>query len=126
VHGHGGLDELTTSGPNRLSYLKDGRVTTFDLDATELGLRPARVEDLHGGDPVLNAQMLRRLLAGEDESTRRDVVLLNAAAALALEDGDFCRGLAAAESSLSSGAPLRKLDALIAASQLFATPAPLL
>jgi purine-nucleoside phosphorylase len=68
--------------------------------------------------------LLRGVLAGEDESTRRDVVLLNAAAALALEDGDFCRGLAAARQSLESGAALASLEALIVTSQsLAAMPA---
>ncbi len=123
VHGAGGLDELTTSGPNRMSQLKDGRVDTFELDARDLGLRPAKTGDLQGGDPPENASMLRSLLAGEDESTRRDVVLLNAAAALALEAGDFTAALAAAESSLGSGAALGRLDALIATSQALAGPA---
>ena len=89
VHGHGGLDELTTGGPNTISHLKNGQVSTFTLDAAELGLRPASREDLGGGEPAENAVMLRAVLAGEDRSPRRDVVLLNAAAALALEDGDF-------------------------------------
>jgi anthranilate phosphoribosyltransferase len=117
VHGHGGLDELTTSGPNRLSYLRDGHVSSFTLDAASLGLRRAQPEDLRGGVPAENARMLRALLAGEDETTRRDVVLLNAAAALALEDGDFSLGLAEARHSLHSGAALDKLEALITTSQ---------
>ena len=120
VHGHGGLDELTTGGPNRLSHLKDGRVTSFILDGRDLGLRPATREELCGGDPAENALLLRTLLAGDDDSSRRDVVLLNAAAALAVADGDFTRGLAAAASALDSGAALQKLDALIATSQALA------
>lgn len=127
VHGFGGLDELTTGGPNRLSHLKNGRVTSFELDARDLGLREARTEDLRGGEPAENAVQLRDLLSGRDESTRRDVVLLNAAAALALKDGDFGRGLAEAERSLASGAALGKLDALVLASQtLAAAPAAVL
>jgi anthranilate phosphoribosyltransferase len=120
VHGHGGLDELTTDGPNTVSYLKDGRVTTFSFHAGDLGLRPAANGHLHGGEPAQNARMLRALLSGEDQSPRRDVVLLNAAAALALEDADFGRGLRAAEQSLDSGAALRKLDGLITLSQALA------
>jgi anthranilate phosphoribosyltransferase len=118
VHGHGGLDELTTSGPNRVSALRDGRVSTFDLDAADFGLRPATPDDLRGGEPEENARMLRALLAGEDTSPRRDVVLLNAAAALALLDGgDFGAALNQAARSLDSGAALQKLDALVAYSQ---------
>ncbi len=124
VHGYGGLDELTTGGPNRVSCLKDGRVSTFDLDTADLGLRPARAEDLCGGEPEENARVLRGILANEDKSPRRDVVLLNAAAALALDTGDLAYALAEADMSITSGAALQKLDALIALSQsMAATPA---
>lgn len=122
VHGHGGLDELTTSGPNRLSQLRDGQVTTYELDAADLGLRRASLDDLRGGEPTENARMLRALLSGEDDSPRRDVVLLNAAVALAtLDNGDVPTALRLAEESLGSGAALAKLEALIGASQKFAT-----
>jgi anthranilate phosphoribosyltransferase len=117
VHGEGGLDELTTGGSNRISHLRDGRVTTFDLDPVGLGLRRARPDELRGGDPEENARMLRALLAGQDRSPRRDVVLLNAAAALAVDHGDLLEGLREAERSLESGAAQAKLDALIALSQ---------
>ncbi len=120
VHGHGGLDELTTSGPNRISRLYEGRVETSELDARELGLRPAAIADLRGGDPPENAQMLRAILSGEDMSPRRDVVLLNAAAALAAEDGDFRTALAEVRLSLDSGAALAKLEALRQTSQRLA------
>jgi anthranilate phosphoribosyltransferase len=124
VHGHGGLDELTTSGPNRVSCLKDGSVSTFDLDTADLGLRPATADDLRGGEPEENARMLRALLANEDHSPRRDVVLLNAAAALALDTGDFAFALAEADMALTSGAALQKLDGLVALSQSLAAAIP--
>lgn len=117
IHGHGGLDELTTSGPNRVSHLKAGRVRTFELDAAGLGLRRAAPEDLRGGEPLRNAEILRAILAGQDRSPRRDVVLLNAAAALASESGDFSKALVQAEEALDSGAALQKLEALISFSQ---------
>jgi len=117
VHGYGGLDELTTGGPNRISRLRDGRVSTFDLDASDFGLRRAGRGDLVGGEPETNASMLKDLLAGRDDSPRRDVVLLNAAAALATEDGDFERALQEAEQALETGAALEKLDSLVAYSQ---------
>lgn len=119
VHGHGGLDELSTGGPNRISHLHDGRVDTFTLDAAELGLRRADPELLRGGEPAQNAAMLRDLLAGVDDSPRRDVVLLNSAAALAAESGDFRTALAEAEQSLFSGAALAKLEELVAFSGRF-------
>jgi anthranilate phosphoribosyltransferase len=114
VHGHGGLDELTTAGPNQVSHLKDGQVETFELEATRFGLRAAAPADLQGGSPQENAAILRALLAGEDTSPRRDVVLLNSAAALALEHGDFPAALAEAGQALNSGAALAKLEALVA------------
>jgi anthranilate phosphoribosyltransferase len=113
VHGHGGLDELTTAGTNVVSHLNGGRVHTFELDARSLGLRPAAPEDIRGGGPAENAAILRGVLSGEDDSPRRDLVLLNAAAALAAESGDLEKGLAAAEGSICSGAALAKLDALV-------------
>lgn len=123
IHGYGGLDELTTDGPNRVSHLKNGKVTSFELDPFQFGLRRASSDLLHGGDPAQNARMLRELLSGEDQTPRRDVVLLNAAAALAAESGDFEAGLAEAGQALENGAALEKLDALIAFSQTAAQPA---
>jgi anthranilate phosphoribosyltransferase len=117
VHGHGGLDELTTSGRNLMSHLHDGKVNTFEFDPRKLDLRPAGAEYLAGGNPAQNAAILRSLLSCQDDSPRRDVVLLNSAAALATEDGDLERGLIEAETSLRSGAALEKLDALISFSQ---------
>ncbi|KPL83979.1 anthranilate phosphoribosyltransferase [Thermanaerothrix daxensis] len=114
VHGYGGVDELTTLGPNRVSHLKNGRVETYDLDARDLGLRPASLADLRGGSPEENARLLRAILVGEDRSPRRDVVLLNAAAALATENGDLAAALHEAEEALESGAALHRLEALVA------------
>lgn len=114
VHGYGGVDELTTLGPNRVSHLKNGQVETYDLDARDLGLRPASLADLRGGSPEENARLLRAILVGEDRSPRRDVVLLNAAAALATENGDLAAALHEAEEALESGAALHRLEALVA------------
>ncbi len=126
-HGDGGLDELTTGGPNRVSHLNHGKVTTFDLDAVDpcLPFRRCTVGDLRGGDPPENARLLRDILSGRDRGHRRDVVLLNAAAALAVEccdvSTDPCGVLsdtvAQAAASIDSGAAMRKLDMLIAMSQ---------
>lgn len=117
VHGHGGMDELTTNGANRVSYLKDGQVTSFSLQAGKFGLRPADSRELAGGEPAENALILRGLLEGRDHSPRRDVLLLNAALALATEHGEIERGLQEARVSLDSGAALGKLEELIAFSR---------
>jgi anthranilate phosphoribosyltransferase len=121
VHGYGGLDELTTNGPNRVSHLKNGQVDTFELDAGDFGLRPARKEELRGGDPQENAKMLRDLLSGRDQSPRRDVVLFNTAVALATRDGNINRALDDAKQSLERGEALCKLDALANITQTMTT-----
>jgi anthranilate phosphoribosyltransferase len=122
VHGFGGLDELTTSGLNQVSHLHDGVVETYPLDAGELGLATSDAAELRGGDPAENARMMVSLLAGEDHSTRRDVVLFNAAAALATRHGDMRKALDEAKESLESGLALKKLEELIVVSQELARP----
>ena len=117
VHGADGLDELSTTGVNRVSHLRLGEVTTFELDPLDLGIPRAHISDLMGGSPAENAATLRAILGGEDTGPKRDVVILNAAAALCTEDGDWARGLARAQGSIDSGAALARLDALIAHSQ---------
>jgi anthranilate synthase/phosphoribosyltransferase len=119
IHGYGGLDELTTSGPNRVSQLKDGQVETYELDAADYGLRPASTEQLHGGTPVENAVRMRNLLRGEDDPACLEVILFNAAAALATEIHDFKQALAEARAALESGKALLKLNQLITFSQSF-------
>ncbi len=119
VHGYGGLDELTTGGPNLVSQLLDGRVNTFELDPSDYGLRRSNLEDLRGGSPAENAQILRALLNCQDNGSRKDVVILNAGAAIATETGDLEGALDEARLSLESGAALGKLDQLLSFSQQF-------
>jgi anthranilate phosphoribosyltransferase len=117
VHGSKGLDELTTEGINKISQLKNGKVETYQFEARELGLRSATLEDLRGGAPKDNAENLRAILDGSDDSPRKDVVLLNTAAALASVEGSLETGLEKAEIALENGAALEKLDNLIAYTQ---------
>jgi len=114
IHGHGGLDEINPSGPARVSHLKDGAVRTFDLDPKELGFERVPLTELRGGTAEENAKVMRDLLSGQIKDGRRSAVLLNAAAALAAETGDFKPAIAEAQKSLDSGAALKKLDALVA------------
>ncbi|MCS7039485.1 MAG: anthranilate phosphoribosyltransferase, partial [Caldilineales bacterium] len=116
-HGADGLDELSTTGVNQVAHLLHGRVRTFELDPLDLGLRRCHLADLLGGTAEENAAITRGILSGADRGPRRDVVLLNAAAALAVEDLDWTGALAQAAASLDSGAALAKLEALIAFSQ---------
>jgi anthranilate phosphoribosyltransferase len=118
-HGHGGLDELTTTGPNRVSRLQEGLVTTEILDPADLGFARARPEELLGGTPEENAEITRAILSGEPDGARRDVVVLNAAAALVASGKarDFPEGIQLASESIDSGASLTVLDRLVAYSQ---------
>lgn len=113
VHGADGLDELSITGTNRVSYVKDGDVTTFELDPADYGLEYGTLDDLIGGLPEENAQITRAILSGEDQSPRRDIVLLNAAAALCVESNDINAGLQQARHAIDSGAALQTLDAWI-------------
>lgn len=123
VHGYyetgAGLDELTTTGPSRISHLLNGAVRTFDFDPADLGFARSTLADMQGGDAATNAAIARGVLAGELHGPKRDVVLLNAAAALSTESGDFSAGLAQATKSLDSGAALNVLDRYVALTQSF-------
>ena len=120
IHGAGGTDELSTVGINRVSHLKDGAVRTYDLDPTEFDMPRATVQDLRGGTPDESAVMMRELLTGVRNGARRNAVLLNAAAALAAETGDFKSALEEAQDSLDGGQALARMDALLEYSQSFA------
>jgi anthranilate phosphoribosyltransferase len=115
VHGADGLDELSTTGPNRVTRLRDGRVRTFFLDPLDLGLPRATLADLQGGDAPENAAIAHAVLNGKP-GPQRDVVLLNAAAGLVAGGlaADLPAALSLAAQSIDSGAARAKLDALVA------------
>ena len=119
VHGADRLDELSITGPNRVSHLHKGGVNTFELDPTALGLPRATIADLRGGDAAENAAITRGILSGEIHGPKRDAVLLNAAAALSTECSDWDAGLQEARASIDSGAALRVLDAFVTKTQSF-------
>jgi anthranilate phosphoribosyltransferase len=118
VHGADGLDEITTTTTTRVSELRGGEVKTYDLDPLQVISRHASAEDLAGGDAEQNAALLRGVLGG-DQSPRRDIVCLNAAAAIVAggQAPDLKAGYEAAQSAIDNGASVGKLDALVAASQ---------
>ena len=112
-----GVDELTTTGVNRISHLRNGAVEESELSAADLGLPPASLDDLTGGDATVNAAITRGILSGELRGPKRDVVLLNTAAALATESGDWQAGLAAAAQSIDSGAAQAVLNRFVEKTQ---------
>jgi anthranilate phosphoribosyltransferase len=115
VHGHDGLDELTTTGATTVAELKDGKVTVFEVTPADAGLPPAKLSDLKGGDAATNAAAMRELLAGA-KGPIRDIVLLNTAAALIVggKAASLTDGVALAVHSIESGAARAALDKLIA------------
>jgi anthranilate phosphoribosyltransferase len=114
VTGHGHLDEIATSGPTRVVELRDGNISRWELDPTDLGFRLADPTDLVGGGPDENAAILRMILAGEDRGARRDIVVLNAAAGLVVAGaaGDLAAGVEAAGESIDSGSAERVLQSI--------------
>jgi len=116
VHGADGLDELTTTTHSHVAWLEDGQVRTEQVDPGALGLTPAVPADLAGGDPAENAAIARAILAGEP-GPRREIVLLNAGAALCVAGlaESLAEGLATATRSLDTGAAAEKLEALVRA-----------
>ena len=121
VHGHDGLDELSTAAPSTVLDVQGGEVRRIDVDPTELGID--RAEGLvPGGDAATNADLARRVLAGE-RGAHRDVVVLNAAAGLVVAGvaGDLAEGVARAGASIDDGQAAGVLDALVATSQAAAT-----
>ena len=124
VSGYGGLDELTVTGPNRISYLReDGAIEHRDLDPTELGFSTASINALKGDDAPTNAAILRGVLDGSETGAKRDIVLLNAGAAIvaAGKASSIADGVDIARDSIDSGAAVSKLDHLIACSQSLAS-----
>ena len=122
--GDDGLDELTTTTTSQVWLVHDGEVTTAVVDPRAHGLAPATIDDLRGGDAAHNADVVRRLLAGEAGPVR-DAVVLNAGAALAVHeqptadpgrvDEVLAAGLARAAGALDTGAARATLDRWVAA-----------
>jgi anthranilate phosphoribosyltransferase len=115
--GQDGLDELTTTGASVVFDVVEGRVRETEIDPRELGLPAARVEDLGGGDAAVSAEIVRTILAGE-RGPRRDVVALNAAAALVVAGtvASLADGLELATATIDAGEAARTLDRWIAVS----------
>ncbi|HEY3081114.1 MAG TPA: anthranilate phosphoribosyltransferase [Chloroflexota bacterium] len=114
VHGGDGLDEISISGPTRVAEVADGTIREYEICPEDVGLNQAPKGSIAGGTPDENARVARRVLDGEP-GPRRDVVLMNAGAALLAADlvPDLKAGVERAAESIDSGAALRKLDHLI-------------
>jgi len=113
VHGHDGLDELSTTGESVVAELKEGAVREFTLTPEEAGLACARLDDLIGGDAAENAAAIRETLAGA-QGPLRDIVLLNAGAALVVADkaATLREGVQLAAKAIDGGAATAALEKL--------------
>ena len=122
VHGADNLDEISNTGESRISEVREATVRTYTVRPEDFGLARASIGDLLGGDREQNADLIRRVLAGE-AGPRRDIVLMNAAAALTAggKTQDLRGGVTLAAHSIDSGSAPSKLEALVQLSQKLAT-----
>jgi anthranilate phosphoribosyltransferase len=118
VHGHGGLDEISTAGPTLVCEVRGGTVRKFELSPEEAGVERGPLEALRGGDAQQNADILRGVLRGE-KGPRRAATLVNAGAALAA--AGVCEsirdGVRLAERAIDSGAALERVERLVNSSR---------
>ncbi|MEN3338359.1 MAG: anthranilate phosphoribosyltransferase [Acidobacteriota bacterium] len=117
VHGADGLDEISTTGYTKVSECRGGAVNTFYIHPADFGVPKAAPGDLRGGDAAENAAIARAILGGQ-KGPARDIVLLNAAAALLIagQSPTIREGIAQASEAIDSGRALGTLEALVAAS----------
>jgi anthranilate phosphoribosyltransferase len=120
VHGSDGLDELTTTGPTNVAMLRDGEIARREVVPDEIGVSRSTLDDLRGGDARHNAAAIRNLLSGEDQGPFRNIVLLNAAAALVIsgKTDELGEGAQLAAEAIDTGKALRVLRNLVEASQI--------
>ncbi len=118
VYGHGGVDELSITGPTQVSEVVSDGIRTYEVEPEEVGLQRGRPEDMRGGTAEENAAITLAVLGGE-RGPRRDVVLLNAAAALvaAGEADDLREGVRLAAEAVDSGRAMASLNGLVEMTQ---------
>ncbi len=114
VHGTGGLDELSTIGPTKISELAGGKITAYYVKPEDYGFRAAKPEQIRGDDADSNARITREILAGS-KGPKRDIVLLNAGAAIYVggRAKTIKEGIKAAEKSIDSGKAMAALEKLV-------------
>jgi anthranilate phosphoribosyltransferase len=114
VHGEDGLDEITITGKTFITEMNKGTIRNYEVTPEEIGLSRAKAECLKGGSAKDNADLLRAILSGK-KGAQRDIVLMNAAAALAAGDkvATIGQGIALADEAIDNGAALHKVEELI-------------
>jgi anthranilate phosphoribosyltransferase len=114
VHSNG-LDEISTMGPTKIMHLENGEVRDEVLDPTQYGIATADFNELAGDTASANAAIIRGILEGNETGPKKDIVLINAAAAIIIAGlaKDFVEGIEKADQSISSGSALGALQKLI-------------
>lgn len=114
VHGEDGLDEFSISGPSLVAEVKGSQITRTTIEPEDVGLSRASLDEIKGGEPPVNAEITRSILNGE-AGAKRDIVLLNAGAAICAggKAASIEEGVERARTSIDSGAALEKLNGLI-------------
>jgi anthranilate phosphoribosyltransferase len=114
VHGQG-MDEISLLGKTRMVELRDGWIRSFELDPADYGISNAPIDVLGSGDAIANAALIRDILAGKEKGPRRDIVLLNAAAAIVVAElaDSFEQALPLAQASIEEGKALHCLEKLV-------------
>lgn len=121
VHGTDGLDEITVTGPTMAAEISDGTVTEYEISPEQFGLPRHSPDGLLGGDAHLNTRVLRDVLSGEEMGAARDVILLNAGAAVYVSgEKTLEEGVRLAEESIASGAAMKSLENFIRATRRLA------
>lgn len=115
VSGCDNMDEITLSGATTVSEIKEGKVETYEITPEQFGFRTAGLSELQGGDGRANAEITKSILKGEERGPKRDIVLLNAGAALYIGGAaeSIERGVALAAEVIDSGKAYEKLEELI-------------
>jgi anthranilate phosphoribosyltransferase len=122
VHGMDGLDEITVTGPTLVAEVSDGGVTEYKISPEQFGLSPHNPDGLLGGDANLNARVLKDVLSSEEEGAAREVILLNAGAAVYVSGKakTLEEGVRLAGESIESGAATEALDDFVRATRRLA------
>lgn len=122
VHGVDGLDEISLIGPTKINELKNGEIISYEIKPEDFGMKRCTLEEIKTGTPQENAQTIRGVFSGEITGPRRNVIVLNAAAAMVTGDkaADFREGILLAESIIDSGKAEEKLNMLCEMSNSFA------